>query len=390
MKDHKKLNILVIADINPRDKSDLRNVFIYDYLRCIAPYCSVKVLSLSLVADATLVGNAGSRTEIKDDGIEIKNYSIVRKKPSVFIKPFYYLYWFYKAYKIGKQYRDIDIIHAHSAILHGTIAILLSKKLNSRLIFTEHTGPFAHVVRSGTRKLWTKYVMEKADAILCVSNHLKNEILENGIRPKKMIITYNPVATDLFRILDNNPKEKYKNILYTGRLDNFKGGYRALLAFKKISKKFPDWTLTIIGGGHDFNLIKQTAESDIDFSKRVFLLGAQPKEVIAREMQKTSFFLFPSNHESFGIAIAEAMASGLPVIVGNKSAPKEYVTEEFGMIVDPDNIDEIAKAAENMIQTFSQYHSQKICSHVVNNFGIGVFGKKMVEIYGEIYSKKSI
>jgi len=386
MKDHKKLNILVIADINLRNKNDLRSVFIYDYLRCIAPYCSVKVLSLSLVGDKEFVRDKGSRTECKDNEIDITHFSLVSKKPPVLIKPFYYLYWFYKAYKIGKQYHDIDIIHTHSAILHGTIAILLSKKLKSKLIFTEHTGPFAHVVRSGIRKAWTKYVMEKADVVLCVSNHLKNEILETGIHPKKMIVTYNPVDTNLFKIPDGKGKEKYKNILYAGRLDNFKGGYRALLVFKKISEKYPDWTLTIIGGGHDFNLIKQVAESDVNLSKSVFLLGAQPKELIAREMQKMAFFLFPSSHESFGIVIAEAMASGLPVIVGNKSAPKEYVAKEFGTIVNPDNIDEIAAAAENMIQTFSQYSSQKIREYAVNNFGIEVFGKKIVNIYQETYS----
>ena len=383
---HKKLNVLVIADINPRDKADLRSVFIYDYLRSITPYCSVKVLSLSLVADKQLVGNSGSKTEIKNNSIEIRNFSVVSKKPNPFIRPFYYLYWFYKGFQIGKEYHDIDIIHVHSAILHGTVAMLLARKLKTKLIFTEHTGPFAHVVRSPIRKVWTKYVMQRADAVLCVSNHLKNEILDNGIHHKKMIVTYNPVATDLFRILNNNPKEKYKNILYAGRLDDFKGGYRALLAFKKISEKSPGWTLTIIGGGQDFNLIEQTVENDNNLSKKVFLLGAQPKEVIAKEMQKTSFFLFPSSHESFGIAIAEAMASGLPVIVGNKAAPKEYVTEQSGIIIDPDNIDEIAKAIERMIHNFSQYDSKKIREHIVNNFGFETFGKKMFEIYKEIHS----
>lgn len=384
MKESRNLNILVIADINPRTKEDLRNVFIYDYVRCIAPHCSVKLLSLSLVAQKEFTGNKGSETKIIAGGVEVTNFSLTDKKPHPATRPFYYLYWFYKGYQLGKKYKNIDIIHAHGAILQGTISLLLSKKLKTKLIFTEHTGPFSTVVKNGLKKLWAKNAMEKADAVLCVSQHLKNEVLENGIKPKKILVTYNPVDTGLFNILENNPKEKYKNILYTGRLDDFKGGYRALLAFQKIAAKQPEWTLTIIGGGHDFKLIQKTVEADPAISKRVFLRGPQPKEEIAKEMQRSAFFLFPSSHESFGIVIAEAMASGLPVIVGNRAAPKEYVNYDQGLIVDPDDTDEIAKAIDTMIDKLGHFDSKKIRQHVVNLFGLEVFGKKMVDIYEAI------
>ena len=384
----KKLNVLVIADINPRSESDLRNVFIYDYVRSIAPHCNVKLLSFSLVAKKDLVGNAGSKTTLFDDTIEITNFSVTNEKPHQLLRPFYYLYWFYKGYSIGKKYKNIDLIHSHSAILQGTISLLLSKKLKAKLIFTEHTGPFSTVVKTGLKKAWAKYMLQKADAVLCVSEHLKNEILENDIHPKKMLVTYNPVDTNLFKPIENNAKEQYKNTLYTGRLDDFKGGYRALLAFEKIAKNNPDWTLSIIGGGHDYQLIEKTVKENPVITERVFLLGAQPKEVITKEMQRTAFFLFPSSHESFGIVIAEAMASGLPVIVGNKAAPKEYVNSECGIIVDPDDVDALAAACEKMIQTLANYDSNKIREQVVNRFGLEAFGKKMLSIYEEIDKKK--
>jgi len=114
-----------------------------------------------------------------------------------------------------KKYKNIDIIHTHGAILHGTVSLLLSKKLKAKLIFTEHTGPFSSLVRNVLKKKMGEKCYAESRCCLCVSEHLKDEILEN-IFTQKTDRYIQSRRHKLIQNTGNNPKEKYKNILYTG------------------------------------------------------------------------------------------------------------------------------------------------------------------------------
>ena len=98
-------------------------------------------------------------------------------------------------------------------------------------------------------------------------------------------------------------------------------------------------------------------------------------------MKKADFFIHPSEHETFGLVITEAMAAGLPVIVGNRTAPKEFVDNECGILVNPYSIDEIANGIEYMINNHQKYDRYLIRKKVVDRFGFQVFGKRLYNIY---------
>ena len=115
----------------------------------------------------------------------------------------------------------------------------------------------------------------------------------------------------------------------------------------------------------------------------LFLLDIT-KEEIAKELKKAAFFVFPSEHETFGIVIAEAMASGLPVIVGEETAPKEFVDKESGLLVPPRDVDAIASAMKFMIEHLSDYDSETIREKIVNRFGFEEFGKRLNQIYRKL------
>jgi len=100
-------------------------------------------------------------------------------------------------------------------------------------------------------------------------------------------------------------------------------------------------------------------------------------------MRKSSFFVFPSEHETFGIVIAEAMATGLPVIVGNETAPKEFVDEEAGLLVSPRDTAAIENAMEYLINNLAKYDPQRIREKIVSRFGFDAFGQNLNAIYKE-------
>lgn len=378
MNSQRKINVLVIPDLFPKFKGDVQGIFILDYLTSTKSACNNTVLFGRLTSEKKGV------TIEKNDEYILHRFAISSKKAPFYLKSFFYILWFIKGYKIGKNIKNIDIIHAHGSILSGTLSYLLSKKLKVPFIITEHQGPFSMTSDNFWKRNWTRLIMQKADAVLTVSQHLKQEIVNTNINPKQIIVTYNPVDTELFTLKDD---QLNKTILFVGRLDNFKGALRCLEAFELIHEKLPDWKFTIVGAGEDYQPIVNYLENKNVLKSKTKLTGQLSKAEIAVEMQHSDFLVFPSKHESFGLVIAEALSSGLPVIVGDTTAPKEFVDKENGILVPYNDIVKIANAMESMINKLSTYDSQEISNKIISNFGFESFGKKIVIIYKSLINK---
>jgi len=84
-----------------------------------------------------------------------------------------------------------------------------------------------------------------------------------------------------------------------------------LRAFARVSGRFPDWTLRIVGDGD----LRAQIEAEIDrlaLRERVVLAGTTRD--IASEYAIASLVVIPSLYESFGLVAAEALAAGRPVL----------------------------------------------------------------------------
>lgn len=104
---------------------------------------------------------------------------------------------------------------------------------------------------------------------------------------------------------------KRKTLLTVGRLTAQKDHKSLLEAFSMIAGLFPEWDLHIVGDGS----LKQELEIIIKmlgFEDRIQLPGNNPE--IAEEYANAQLFVIPSLYESFGLAIVEALAYGLPAV----------------------------------------------------------------------------
>lgn len=375
MKD-KNNSILVIPSLFPKGENDIRGIFILDYLASVKKKYNVEVLDIN---SATNINRLSEK--------KLFGYSIYSSDTSgnqiIKLKYFSYLKIFLKMYlSPPSKFSKYKIIHAHGAPIHGNIARLISRKYGIPYVITEHTGPFTKISEKLLLKYLSKKSIEKADALLTVSKDLLTQIEKSGIKPKKTFITYNPVDTATFCM--ENEKDSNNNILFVGRLEEYKGAFRVVKAFTKLHGEYPEWTLTIVGEGPERNQIEKYLRANPELNSKIYLKGTLTKKMIAQEMNRSSFFVFPSEHETFGLVIAEAMACGLPVIVGNKTAPKEFVREGHGILIEPDNIEELYKAMIFMINNHKKYDSKELREYIVENFSIESFGKKINKIYQEV------
>lgn len=373
--DKKRFRILIITELFPAYEGDMTGVFFIDYIRSIYKFCDVTVFS------TRLKGKKGLQKR-EMPGIKIYSFSITSRDYVNILKPFLYVILLFKSFRAGKKLGKFDIIHSltFGGSVGAILAWLLRKKMKSPLVFTENFGPFSALVKKPLLRLRIKWVLEKPDVLTVVSNHLKNEILEAGIKPASIYITYNPIDTELFSVnkIQNNNIHK---MLFVGRLDQSKGGFRTVQAFDKIFKKNPNWNLMIVGEGQEYYSIKEYLKENENLNYRVELQGQKSKSEISELMNESDFFILPTEFESFGIAIAEAMSAGLPVITGNKTAPAEFVDQDCGILINAGSVDEIASAMEFMMHNYTKYDPEIIRKKIVDNYSLDIFGERFYNIY---------
>ena len=65
----------------------------------------------------------------------------------------------------------------------------------------------------------------------------------------------------------------------------------------------------------------------------IHLLGRQKGLTLSKIYASSNCFIFPSTTDTLGQVVLEALASGLPVIVSNQGGPKEFVSNDYGYVL---------------------------------------------------------
>jgi len=107
--------------------------------------------------------------------------------------------------------------------------------------------------------------------------------------------------------------------LYVGRIASEKNMKLFFRTVRELRKEFPKVPAVVVGDGPE----RKTYESD---NKSFVFAGMQKGEDLARCYASADVFIFPSQTETFGNVVTEAMASGLAVVAFNYAAPRLFVT----------------------------------------------------------------
>ncbi len=124
-------------------------------------------------------------------------------------------------------------------------------------------------------------------------------------------------------------------ILFLSRLDQKKGLDLLLRAFADLRRKAPDAILVIAGGGRDEFIEELKAETrTLGIAEEILWTGFLTGEDKQAAFADAVMYVLPSYSENFGIAVAEAMAAGLPVVVSDQvGIHNDIVEAAAGLVV---------------------------------------------------------
>ena len=154
-----------------------------------------------------------------------------------------------------------------------------------------------------------------------------------GIPPERMIVKGNSIVDPL---PGDPPKVARKGVLFVGRIAPGKGV--ALLT--KAAELAPDVPVTIIGDGPLRGLLEASAPANVEF------LGQLTRDRVFEAMATARWLVLPSTwYEGFPVAVVEALAHGLPVIVPRIGGLPDLIARgEAGLVIEPQNVDALAQA----------------------------------------------
>jgi len=271
-----------------------------------------------------------------DPSNELPNYEVVS---GVEVKRFRCwapneAYYFSRALKryLTENSENYDVVHAHH--YHAFPSLYAAQtKGNKRFVFTPHYHGEGHTFFRSLLHIPYKHVakkiFEKADSVVCVSNHEKRLIIEKfNLDSKKFVVIPNGVDMKEFEGFQKKKGEK-KVILCVSRLERYKGVQYLIEALARLSQ---DVVLEVVGDGpHKESLIELTRK--LGAEGRVKFFGNLPRKALLQKYARADLFALLSTHEAFGICIAEALVSKTACIVANTSALKEWVDNKncFGI-----------------------------------------------------------
>jgi len=197
-----------------------------------------------------------------------------------------------------------------------------------------------------------KFSTKRADFIITISHSVKKDIAKFLAVPgEKIKVIYQGIKVRIPEIknktafdLHQDEKDSFSYILWVGKMYTHKNLPRLLRAYSKLIKTWSIKHQLVLCGlkGWGYSSFIKTVE-ELNLQDKVIFKGYVPDNELELMYLNSSLFVFPSLSEGFGLPILEAMSYGVPVITSNYGAMAE-VADDAALLVDPYNIDEIAKA----------------------------------------------
>ena len=233
----------------------------------------------------------------------------------------------------------VEVIHAQQP-LDALYARIASIGMKVKLVLTFHGFDF------NSSSAFTRYIIRRTDRNIFVSHYQKEYYIRKyRLNPEKQTVVYNGINFSKFENFYNqninHNLRKELNIqdstLLMGMVGNFNEGRDQITVcrfLKLLNDQAVDFHFVFVG-----RRVENTAQRYDDcvsfcqknnLSQRVTFIGVR-KDVPAI-LSKLDAFIYSTEHDTFGIAVVEAVASGIPVFVNNWEVMNE-ITEEGKLAV---------------------------------------------------------
>lgn len=253
---------------------------------------------------------------------------------------------------LGEWRPDVLLVHTPNA---AAVAAAAGGRVPGIQVIHWHWGPCSGegFVRLRRRALarWTFRRLGRR-GIVVSAPQAGDSALFLGCPMSRLRCVENGVDTDRFRFVSRTPSER-PGIAVVGSLSPVKRPELAVRAFEGFRRSFPGARLVFTGDGP----IRPELEKMCKGSETVGAVTfAGNRAGVAGILEECDLLWHPSRSEGFGLAVAEAMATGLPVVAADVEGVRELVVpEETGLLVPFEKSTAVAEASAAILSDPDRY-----------------------------------
>lgn len=257
---------------------------------------------------------------------------------------------------VGRALRRFrpDLVHAVNPVVLGAGGVYYARRYGIPLVASHHTKLTTYAryyglgFARGLGGTYLKALHNRAAVNLCNSEAAGEELVRGGVR--RVRVWPHGVDAWYFRpgrasgawrakLSGGNPEDKV--LLYAGRLAPEKD----LGRLKAISGEVPGTRLAMVGDGP----ARKTLEREFAGTPTVFT-GYLHGEELAAAYASSDVFLFPSTTDTLGLAMVEALASGLPVVAARSGPTREVVEDGVsGLLYDAGSTESLVGSVRRLV-----------------------------------------
>jgi PEP-CTERM/exosortase A-associated glycosyltransferase len=265
-----------------------------------------------------------------------------------------------------------DVIHAHSPALNGVAALRAGRKLGIPVVYEIRGFWEDAAVSHGTSKegglryrltrAMETWVLKRADAVTCICEGIRQDLLQRGIPAQKITIVPNAVDANRFvPVGERNPviEQKWqlqgkKVIAFIGSFYAYEGLDLLVEGFARLQKQRADVRLLLVGGGQVADeLAAQVA--GLALQDKVVMTGRVPYDEVEQYYSVTDILVYPRKSMRITDLVTplkplEAMAQKSMFVASDVGGHKELVRDGVtGTLFRADDVEDLVRVLNRLL-----------------------------------------